>query len=192
MNFVIPLVKLDEEKRLVIGRAVQEVKDRSGEILDYKTAKPAFEEWSKSFEQATGGLSKGNVRVMHDPKKVAGKVVDIAYNDDDKAIDVCVKVVDDQEWKKVVEGVYTGFSVGGSYAQKWKDGELIRYTPRVAEISLVDRPCIPTCTIAELHKADGTIEEVKLVGRPRTYGELAKAAPRTFAEIARPRTFAEI
>lgn len=190
LNFVIPLSKIDEEKRIVVGRAVQEVKDRSGEILDYKTAKPAFEEWSKSFESATGGLSKGNVRVMHNPKIVAGKVVELHYNDEDKAIDIVAKIVDDNEWKKVVEGVYTGFSVGGSYANKWKDGDSTRYTPRVAEVSLVDRPCIPTCVIAELHKADGTVEELKLVGRPRTYAEVER--PRTYAQISRPRTYSEI
>ncbi len=182
----IPLAKIDEEKRLVIGRAVQEVPDRSGEILDYATARGAFETWSNSFAEQTGGLSKGNLRVMHDAKRVAGKVVDLTYNDDEKAIEVCAKVVDDQEWKKVVEGVYTGFSVGGSYAKKWRDPDsgLTRYTPRVTELSLVDMPCIPTARIAELVKADGTVTELQLRGRaPMTFAEhLAEARVRGFAE----------
>jgi hypothetical protein len=44
----------------------------------------------------------------------AGKV--IAYQPDDaaKAIDIGTKIVDDAEWEKVEEGVYTGFSIGGS------------------------------------------------------------------------------
>jgi hypothetical protein len=35
-------------------------------------------------------------------------------------------------------------------------------------------------------KADGSVEQIKLTGRPRTFGELVKAdefRPRTFAEI---------
>jgi hypothetical protein len=180
----IPLAKIDEERRLVIGRAIHEVVDKTGEIIDYATAKPAFEKWSKMFEEMSGGLSKGNVRVMHNPKVVAGKVVDLMFNDEEKAIDVVVKVVDDNEWKKVVEGVYTGFSVGGGYGKKWKDEKTgaIRYTPIVSEISLVDNPCIPTCRIVELHKADGSIEELRLRGRARSFSEIYKPS-RSFTEV---------
>lgn len=178
MNFFIPLAKIDEEKRLVIGRAVQEVPDRSGEIIDYATAKPAFMKWSGDFERMSGGLSKGNLRVMHDPKAAVGKITDISFNDDEKAVDIVAKVVDDQAWKKVVEGVYTGFSVGGGYGKKWKDPDtgLTRYTPVVSEMSLVDNPCIPTARIAELHKADGTVQELQLHGRARDYREIYRPA----------------
>lgn len=182
----IPLAKIDEEKRLVIGRAVHEVPDRSGEIIDYATARGAFETWSKTFSDMTGGLSKGNLRVMHDPKRVAGKVVDLQYNDDEKAIEVVAKVVDPVEWQKVVEGVYTGFSVGGKYANRWTEPNtgLKRYTPEVTELSLVDLPCIPTARIAELVKADGTVQELALRGRPpMTFSQhLAKMSVRSFVE----------
>jgi hypothetical protein len=185
MQLFIPLAKIDEEKRLVIGRAAQEVPDRSGEILDYASAKPAFQKWSDEISRASGGLSKGNVRVMHNPKVVAGKLVDLTFNDDEKAIDVVAKVVDDQEWKKVVEGVYTGFSVGGSYGPKWQDTKtgLKRYTPVVTELSLVDNPCIPTARIAELHKSDGSIHELQLRGRARDFAEVYAARPRDFSAI---------
>lgn len=159
-SFIIPLAKVDVEKRLVIGRAVQEMVDKSGEILDYASARPAFEAWSKEMSDASGGLSKGNLRVMHS-KTVAGKVVEITYNDDEKAIDVVTKVVDDNEWRKVLEGCYTGFSVGGSYAKKWKVGTNTHYTPKVSELSLVDMPCIPSAKFFELHKADGAIEKIE-------------------------------
>ena len=180
----IPLAKIDEEKRLVIGRAIHEVVDRTNEIIDYATAKPAFEKWSSDFSSMSGGLSKGNVRVMHNPKIVAGKVTELTYNDADKAIDVCVKVVDDNEWKKVVEGVYTGFSVGGGYGRKWKDEETgaTRYTPIVSELSLVDNPCIPTARIAELHKADGQVQELHLTGRARSFEDIYKPH-RSFTEV---------
>lgn len=172
INIVVPIAKVDVEKRLVIGRAVQEIPDRSGEILDYATAKPAFQEWSQRFQEATGGQSQGNLRVMHG-KQVAGKVVKLDYNDADKAIDVIAKVVDDNEWNKVLEGCYTGFSVGGAYAKSWQDPTdptKKRYTPRVSELSLVDSPCIPTARIYDLVKADGIVEQktfksVELVDR---------------------------
>lgn len=157
MNFIIPIAKVDQERRLVIGRATEEKPDKTKEILDYATAKPAFESWSKQFEEMSGGMSKGNLRVMHGPV-VAGKIMEMEFNDADKAVDIVAKVVDDNEWKKVQEGVYTGFSIGGGYAKRWKDGELTRYTPRIAEISLVDNPCLPSAKFYDLVKADGSVE----------------------------------
>ena len=49
---------------------------------------------------------------MHAPI-AAGKLTDIAFDDDAKRITVAAKIVDDDEWRKVQEGVYTGFSQGG-------------------------------------------------------------------------------
>ena len=135
--------------------------------------------------KASGGLSRGNVRVMHNPKVVAGKLTEISFNDAERAIDVVAKIVDDNEWKKCLEGVYTGLSVGGSYGKKWVDSEtgLKRYTPVVTEISLVDNPCIPTARIADLVKRDGTIHELHLRGRARDFAEVYAARPRDFATI---------
>lgn len=155
------LRKVDEEQRLVYGRAVQEVPDRVGEIMDYESSKPLFEAWSKSQQEASLGKSAGNVRSMHKADTAAGIVVPggISFHDTDKAIDVCVKVTDDQEWQKVLSGTYTGFSVGGSYAKKWEDPELkkTRYTAAPSELSLVDRPCIPTAKFFDIQKADGSV-----------------------------------
>ena len=156
------LVKVDEEKRLVYGRAVQEVVDRVGEIFDYDSSKPLFQKWSKSQLEASMGKSAGNVRAMH--KDVAAGVLipegGIVFHDDERAIDVCAKVTDDAEWQKVLTGTYTGYSIGGSYAKKWEDKELkrTRYTGDPAEISLVDRPAVPTATFFEIQKRDGSIE----------------------------------
>jgi len=160
----IPLTKVDEEQRLVYGRITQEVLDKSGEVMDYDSSKPLFEKWSGEISDASGGLSKGNVRVMHG-LTVAGKLTDIDFNDDEKAIDVCSKVVDDAEWDKVTEGCYTGFSVGGSYAKRWTDTDpdtkekVKKFTAQPNEVSLVDNPCVPSATFAMM-KADGAQEDV--------------------------------
>lgn len=151
------LAKVDVVNRMIHGRAVQEVPDAAGEIFDYATSKPYFEAWSAETSEATKGKSLGNVRAMHG-NVAAGKISVMTFHDDERAIDISVKVVDDNEWKKVQEGVYTGFSIGGSYVgEKVKDGELMRYTAAPIEISLVDKPCIPTSMFFDVVKSKGFI-----------------------------------
>src|SRR5690349_13151542 len=142
LSLFVPITKVDVEKREVWGRAVQEEPDKAEEVFDYDSSKPLFQAWSAEFEKATDGKSLGNIRAMHG-KVAAGKVIAIDFNDADKAIDVGTKIVDDAEWQKCVEGVYTGFSIGGSYAKRWKNGALVRYTAKPSEISIVDNPCVP-------------------------------------------------
>lgn len=155
----VPLTKVDEEQRLVYGRITQELLDKSNEVMDYATSKEHFEKWSNDIHEASGGLSKGNVRVMHG-LTAAGKLTELDFNDEEMAIDVCAKVVDDKEWEKVTEGVYTGFSVGGSYAKRWTDNGVKKFTAKPNEVSLVDNPCVPSATFT-MFKADGAEEEVE-------------------------------
>lgn len=160
MNLFAQITKVDEAKRLVIGRAVQEVPDLADEIFDYESSKPHFKAWSDEFSKDTEGKSLGNLRAMHG-KVAAGKLVGIDFNDGDKAVDISAKVVDEGEWMKVLEGVYTGFSIGGSYVgerktEKIGGKEIKRYTAKPAEISLVDSPCVPSAKFFQVHKADGS------------------------------------
>jgi hypothetical protein len=147
LDLFLPLAKVDLDRRLVTGVATAETPDRSGEIFDYASSKPNFEKWSAEAAAASGGKSLGAVRVMHSAV-AAGKLTDIAFDDDAKRITVCAKIVDDDEWRKVQEGVYTGFSQGGRYVKRWADPDtgLTRYTAEPHEISLVDLPCVPDAT----------------------------------------------
>src|SRR5690348_11345962 len=111
MKLFAQLSKVDEAKRLVYGVAAQEVPDLSGEIFDYKSSKPYFQKWSEQVAKDSGGKSLGNPRAMHG-KVAAGKLTEMAFDDTNLKVEVCAKVVDDNEWKKVLEGVYTGFSIG--------------------------------------------------------------------------------
>lgn len=150
------LLKIDIARREVSGIATEEVVDASGEICDYETTKPYFQAWSDGVKKASGGKSLGNVREMHS-NIAAGKITDLIFNDADKSIVVVTKCVDDSTWNKITEGVLTGFSQGGDYVKRWKDGEFMRFTANPSEISYVDLPCVPTATF-EVIKADGSTE----------------------------------
>lgn len=161
----VPMLKVDEEQRLVYGVMAEEVLDNSGEIFDYNSSKPHFEKWSEDAYNTSNGMSKGNVRTMHG-SVAAGKLTDIAFDDAARRIECCAKVVDDNEWNKVLEGVYTGFSIGGRYAKRWTEkmdngDKATRYTAQPVEVSLVDKPCIPTATF-QMIKKDGSVETVPL------------------------------
>ena len=157
LRLAIPLTKVDAARRLVYGLATAEVPDRAGEVCDYASTKPLYEKWSAEIAATSGGLSKGNLRAMHG-QVAAGKVTALAFNDEAKQIEICAKVVDDGEWAKVVEGVYTGFSQGGRYAKRWTDAAgATRYTAEPHEISLVDLPCLAEARF-EMIKADGAHE----------------------------------
>src|SRR5215469_1246989 len=139
MKLFVPITKVDVARRLVYGTIAEEVADKSDEIMDYATAKPQFEAWSAEVSKASDGRSFGNLRAMHGDV-AAGKLTTIAFDDAARRIEACGKVVDDAEWNKVLEGVYTGFSMGGRYLKRWRDAEnphLTRYTPQPTEISLV-------------------------------------------------------
>ncbi len=113
----------------------------------------------------------------------AGKLTDIAFDDEGKRIVVAAKIVDEDEWRKVCEGVYTGFSQGGRYVKRWPDSEtsLVRYTAEPREISLVDLPCLPDATF-EVVK-DGVVEKRAFAARA--------GARRAHARKARPPTSAD-
>jgi hypothetical protein len=158
LELFLPLAKVDLDQRIVHGIATAEAPDRGGEICDYASTKPYFETWSAEARSASGGKSLGAVRAMHG-RVAAGKLTDISFDDEGKRILVSAKIVDDDEWLKVTEGVYTGFSQGGRYVKRWPDPEtgLTRFTAEPTEISLVDLPCLPDATF-EVVK-DGVVEK---------------------------------
>ena len=173
----IPLTKVDAARRLVFGVATAEVADRAGEVCDYASTKPLYERWSEAISTSTGGKSLGNLRAMHG-NVAAGKVTALTFNDEAKQIEICAKVVDDAEWSKVEEGVYTGFSQGGTYARRWTDeAGAKRYTADPHEISLVDLPCLAQARF-EMIKADGSHEWRRFQeGARKTAREPEETAP---------------
>ena len=165
VNLFAQIAKIDESKHEVWGIATAEVIDKEGEIFDYDSSKPYFKKWSDEIAKATDGKSLGNVREMHAPSAV-GKLVAIDFDDDLKQVRVGARIVDSTAWQKCMQGVYTGFSIGGAYVKAWKDGEYVRFTAKPVEISVVDNPCVPGAHFTAV-KADGSFEVRKFNANAR-------------------------
>jgi hypothetical protein len=153
----VPIVKVDAAQRLVYGAMALQELDKSGEIFHYDRSKPFIKEWSDEMHQATGGKSYGNLRAMHG-KVAAGLLTELKFDDDNQTIYTCGKVVDDNEWQKVEAGVYTGFSIGGTYAERWVEKGSTYYAAKPSEVSLVDNPCMPGAHF-QFIKGNGMEEE---------------------------------
>ncbi len=164
----LPIRKIDTENHIVYGVLAAEIPDRTNEILDYDGSKKAIQAWRDNAIETSGGKSMGNLRVMH-TDKVAGTFIDIAFDDGSKEVLCAAKVVDDDEWKLVEAGAYTGFSVGARVGKREKDAtnpELTRWTiGTMVEGSLVDLPCIPTATF-DLMKGTTLVETRKFKINP--------------------------
>lgn len=170
-NLFIPITKVDAVQRIVYGVAAVEEVDKTNEIFDYATSKPLFEAWSAEAQKFSQGKSLGNVRAMHG-KVAAGRLDQLTFNDDALQVEVAAKIVDDNEWQKVEEGVYTGFSIGGKYEKRWKDGDYTRYTASPSEVSIVDNPCQPSARFT-MTKADGSQEEREFASVIKEEGQMA-------------------
>lgn len=130
--------KFDEENRMVYGYASTEVMDCQGEIIPTSTMQKAFPAY----------MEYGNIREMHSSEKAAGTVKE--YSFDETGTFIGVEVVDDAAWKKVVKGVYKGFSIGGAIIKKV--GSTISELSLI-EISLVDRPANPLAVVTSFGKS---------------------------------------
>lgn len=188
MKMFIPITKVDVARREVYGVMAEETPDKSGEVFDYASSKPLIQKWSEQFDKATGGKSLGNVRIQHG-NAVAGKIVGIEFDDANKCIPVVAKVVDDNAWKMVEEGVFTGFSIGGKYRKRWTDGQYTRYTADPSEVSLVDNPCMYGALFTAV-KADGQQEMRKFAGSPKPKTVVVDGAKYELAKDARTKRVA--
>jgi hypothetical protein len=170
----------DADCRLKDTIAASEAVDHSNEALDYDLSKQHFVDWSAGIAKATGGKSVGNLRVMHG-NTVAGKLIEMQCDDVSKSFPITAEVTDDNEWRKVLAGCYTGLSIGGRYLSKNKDASgVTRYVAAPTELSLVDLPCNPEAQFT-VTKADGAEEMRKYDtrradARQALAGQLAKRA----------------
>jgi len=154
-----PIGKIDVERRMVSGFATLDNVDRQGDIVTTESSIEAF----KNF--------RGNLREMHQPSAV-GKIVsfkeDKYFDPSDKKfysgvyVSAYVSKGAQDAWEKVLDGTYTGFSIGGNI-KSWDDAydEKIDKTIRVIktyelhELSLVDNPANQFANILSIEKVNG-------------------------------------
>ncbi len=104
-----------------------------------------------------------NIREMHQLSAVGvAKEAGI----DDKGLYIGAKIVDDQAWLKVIEGVYKGYSIGGRVTQR-DPADYKTITGLVLnEISLVDRPANPEAVFDYWKAAGGPAMSEKRFNPP--------------------------
>jgi hypothetical protein len=153
--------KLDDDLREVWGDATVEELDKQNEIVSFAGAVKAFEANAEYFHKASGGKSKGNVRVMHQPI-AAGRIIAWEKDVERKAIPIGTKIDDEVEWGKCKKGTYIGFSIAGNVTQEHvekMDGKDVNVIDAfdLVEVSLVDNPAC----------ASAVFTVVKLAGEKR-------------------------
>jgi hypothetical protein len=139
------------------------VPDRAKERLDYLRSKPNFEKVIASQSAASGGENLFPVRLQHDVKKPVGLIKAVEWKDDVQELKVNGLAVDPITKELMRMRVLTGVSIGGAYVEKrlnLKDG-ITDYVADPAEISLVDRPCLPQATFSMVKDASGALELCK-------------------------------
>lgn len=141
----VPITKVDKEKRMVFGWASTEDLDSDGEIIKADALERALPDYMKF----------PTIREMHQPK-AAGKTIsaEIRQNKGVKGLYIAAKIVSDEAWKLVKEGVYSAFSVGGNVLQK---AENIIKEMQLIEISLVDVPANPAAVVEVWKAAKGSV-----------------------------------
>lgn len=155
----LPFAKVDKERRIVSGFASLDNVDKQGDIVTAEASMKAFSEF------------RGNIREMHQPSAV-GKMVsfkqDRYFDPNSKKfyngvfVSAYVSKGAQDAWEKVLDGTYTGFSIGGRM-NKWDDGydEKSDTTIRIikdydlVELSLVDSPANQFANIMHVEKVDG-------------------------------------
>ena len=156
MRIYAPLQKIDEEQRMVYGYASTEALDSQGEIIKRDAIEAAL----------PGFMRFGNIREMHQPSAV-GKAKGATI--DDKGLYLAAKIVDDEAWAKVKEGVYSGFSVAGQVTARDPLQKHVITGCSLSEISLVDRPSNPEA-VFEMFKSEGALAKV---GRRNSQADLS-------------------
>ena len=159
LRLSMPFNKVDKERRTVTGFATLDNVDKQDDIVTTEASLTAF----KKF--------RGNIREMHQPSAV-GKMInfkeDKFYDAESNkmysgvVVSAYISKGAQDAWEKVLDGTYTGFSIGGKM-NKWDDAydEKMDKSIRVikdydlVELSLVDSPANQFANIVSVEKVDG-------------------------------------
>jgi len=154
-----PFGKVDLERRIVSGFASLDNLDKQYDIVTTEASMEAFAKF------------RGNIREMHQPSAV-GKMISFKeekYFDPEskkfyKGVYVSTYISKGAQdaWEKVLDGTYTGFSIGGRM-NKWDDAYDEKADKQIRiikdydliELSLVDSPANQFASIVSVEKVDG-------------------------------------
>jgi hypothetical protein len=182
----VPILKYDKQadgSLIVEGIATDSGIDRDQQVCDPGWLDTAMPAWFKSG---------GNIREQHDPKRAAG--VAIQYTSKAEGHHIRARVIDPVTVAKVEGKVLKGFSFGARNGRVVVDkaaagGRIVGGD--IYEVSLVDRPANPRCTLT-IAKADGAgdlqvVDEPELVEKtddeprftPTQFAELLKGLGKT-------------
>ena len=156
LRLSMPFSKVDKERRTVSGFATLDNVDKQDDIVTTEASLKAF----KKF--------RGNIREMHQPSAV-GKMVSFKEDKyyDTKSekmyngvlVSAYISKGAQNAWEKVLDGTYTGFSIGGKM-NKWDEAydDQVQKQIRVikdydlVELSLVDSPANQFANIVSVEK----------------------------------------
>ena len=159
LRLSMPIGKVDVERRMVSGFASLDNIDKQDDIVTADASVKAF----KNF--------KGNLREMHQPSAV-GRMIsfkeDRYFDPNSKKfyngvyVSAYVSKGAQNAWEKVLDGTYTGFSIGGNI-KVWDDAynadldKSIRIIKDydLYELSLVDSPANQFASIISVEKVNG-------------------------------------
>jgi archaellum component FlaC len=154
-----PFGKVDQSRRIVSGFASLDNLDKQMDIVTTEASMNAFAKF------------RGNIREMHQPSAV-GKMLNFKeekYFDPEskkfyKGVYVSTYISKGAQdaWEKVLDGTYTGFSIGGRM-NKWDDAYDEKSDSQIriikdydlVELSLVDSPANQFASILSVEKVDG-------------------------------------
>lgn len=138
---------------IVTGIATDSSLDVDEQICDTEWLKTAMPEWFRW----------GNIREQH--SNIAAGVA-TEYENKDNQHWITARVVDPASVKKVESGVLKGFSIGIRAPRVVRDekaagGRIV--DGQIVEVSLVDRPANPACTLSLAKTVDGSLQQVELL-----------------------------
>ena len=156
MALAFPIAKINKEKRTVSGFASLDNLDRHGDIVTSEANRSAFENF------------RGNIREMHQPIAV-GKMLNFkedSFFDKETGkkytgiyVTTYVSKGAQDTWEKILDGTYTGFSIGGNIVdakmEKSDDGSDSRrviHKYDLHELSFVDSPANQLANIFSIEK----------------------------------------
>ena len=156
LNISMPINKVDQERRIVSGFATLDNIDKQNDVVLPEASLKAFQKF------------RGNIREMHQPSAV-GKMVsfkeDKYFDPETKKfysgiyVSAYVSKGAQDCWEKVLDGTYSGFSIGGRM-NKYDDAyDEVNDKPiriikdyDLTELSLVDNPANQFASVMSIEK----------------------------------------